>query len=291
MRAAPRAAATAPPQPGGAVLDTGCLYIVATPIGNLQDITARAVRILKGTATLACEDTRRCKILLRHIGAEPVELIPLHQRNEAAASRLALRRLMAGRDVALVSDAGTPLVSDPGVLLVREAVRHGVAVVPIPGPSALTAVLAATPLAAGRFVFEGFLPARAGARRTALGPLLRRAEATVFFEAPHRIEATLADCVELGAGARPITVARELTKAFETILTGSVAAVAARLGVPRGEYVCVLAGAAAPPLMAAEEVLDALLDELPPAQAARLAAKLTGTPRAELYRRALARRP
>ncbi len=291
MRQAPRQLATAFRQTGEATLDTGCLYVVATPIGNLEDITARAVRILKATPTLTCEDTRRCRILLRHIGAEPSELIPLHERNEAAASRLALRRLAAGRDVALVSDAGTPLVSDPGFELVRQAAQEGVRVVPIPGPSALTAALSASPVAGGRFVFEGFLPARRTARRAALERVLRRPEAVVFFEAPHRIEATFADLVDLGAAERPITVARELTKVFETILHGSVADVAAELGAPRGEYVCILAGAAAPPLADAEGVLEALLEELPPAQAARLAGKLTGAPRAALYQQATLHRP
>ena len=269
-----------------AVLDIGCLYVVATPIGNLEDITARAVRILKTTPTLACEDTRRCRILLRHIGAEPSELIPLHERNEMAASRLALRRLKAGKDVALVSDAGTPLVSDPGFALVREATAAGIAVIPIPGPSALTAALSASPAPAGQFFFEGFLPPRRSARRATLERLLKRPEATVFFEAPHRIAATLADLVELGAADRPLTVARELTKAFETILHGPVAQVADQLGAPRGEYVCILAGAASPPLAAADAVLETLLEELPPAQAARLASQLTGASRAALYRRA-----
>ncbi len=291
MTPAPRQLATAFRQTREANLDTGCLYVVATPIGNLEDITARAVRILKATPTLTCEDTRRCRILLRHIGAEPSELIPLHERNEAAASRLALRRLVAGRDVALVSDAGTPLVSDPGFELVRQAAQDGVPIVPIPGPSALTAALSASPVAGGRFVFEGFLPARQTARRAALAHRLRRPEAVVFFEAPHRIEATFADLVDLGAAERPITVARELTKVFETILHGSVAAVAAGLGAPRGEYVCILAGAAAPPLAEAEGVLDALLEELAPAQAARLASKLTGASRATLYQQATLRRP
>lgn len=269
-----------------AILDTGCLYVVATPIGNLEDITARAVRILKTTPTLACEDTRRCQILLRHIGAEPGELIPLHERNEAAAGRLALRRLRAGGNVALVSDAGTPLVSDPGFALVRDAAAEGIAVIPIPGPSALTAALSASPAPAGRFFFEGFLPPRRSARRAALERLLKRTEATVFFEAPHRMAATLADLVDLGAAERPLTIARELTKAFETILHGPVAQVASRLGTPRGEYVCILAGTTEPPLAAADAVLETLLEELPPAQAARLASKLTGAPRAALYRRA-----
>lgn len=264
------------------------MYVVATPIGNLEDITARAAATLRKVAVVACEDTRRSLVLLRHVGAAPAELMALHDHNEAEASRRALDRLAAGRDVALISDAGTPLLSDPGFELVRLACERGIRVTPIPGPSALMAVLCASPVAAGgRFFFEGFLPPRRAAREAALAEALRRAQATVFFEAPHRIAQTLETLAGLGAAKRPITVARELTKAFETILHGEVAQVAARIGTPRGEFVCLLGGAEAPAPADGDEALDVLLQELPPAQAARLAARLTGASRKALYRRAV----
>ena len=263
------------------------MYVVATPIGNLEDITARAAATLRKVAVVACEDTRRSAVLLRHVGAAPAELIALHDHNEAAASRRALDRLAAGRDVALISDAGTPLLSDPGFELVRLACEEGVRVTPVPGPSAVMAALSASPVAGGRFFFEGFLPPRSAARKAALAEALRRPHATVFFEAPHRIAHTLADLMALGAAKRPITVARELTKAFETILHGEVAQVAAQIGSPRGEFVCVLGGADAPALADGAKALDVLLQELPPAQAARLAARLTGVSRQALYQRAV----
>ena len=273
-----------------ALRNTGNLYVVATPIGNLEDITARAARVLQSVEILACEDTRRCRILLRHLGANPTELISLHDHNESAATRRVLARLASGRDVALVSDAGTPLVSDPGFELVREAHRAGVAVTPVPGPSALTAALSASPLPAGRFFFEGFLPARGGPRRQALSQLLRRRATTVFFEAPHRVARTLADLDELGAGERRITLCRELTKAFETIVHGAVTEVAQRVGPLKGEFVCVLEGSREAAAGDSEGVLTTLLEELPPAQAARLTARLTGESRTRLYRLAARRR-
>ena len=272
-----------------ALRNTGNLYVVATPIGNLEDITARAARILQSVETLACEDTRRCRILLRHLGANPAELISLHDHNESAATRRALARLASGRDVALVSDAGTPLVSDPGFELVREAHRAGVAVAPVPGPSALTAALSASPLPAGRFFFEGFLPARGGPRRQALSQLLRRRTTTVFFEAPHRVARTLADLDELGAGARRITLCRELTKVFETIVHGAVTEVAQRVGPLKASSSAFWKVPGRRKTSAGEGVLATLLEELAPAQAARLTARLTGESRAELYRLATRR--
>lgn len=270
--------------------NAGSLFVVATPIGNLQDITVRAAETLRQATVVACEDTRRSAVLLRSVGATPKELIALHDHNETGASRRALARLAAGCDVALIADAGTPLVSDPGFELVRLAWQAGARVTPIPGACAVTAALSASPVAASRFFFEGFLPARAAARKATLEAVLRRTEATVFFEAPHRIARTLADLAQLGAAARPITVARELTKTFETILHGTVAEVADQVGAPRGEFVCVLGGAEARGGAEANEVLDVLAQELPPTQAARLAARLTGASRQALYQRALRRR-
>ncbi len=272
-----------------ALRNTGCLFVVATPIGNLSDITARAVDALKKVEIVACEDTRRCRTLLRHVGAVPMELVSLHDQNETAASRRVLERLKAGSDVALVSDAGTPLLSDPGFELVRLAFDGGIRVVPVPGVSAVTAAVSASPIAANRFTFEGFLPARAQRRREVLSSMLARREATVFFEAPHRIVDTLGDLLDLGAAKRRILVCRELTKMFETIVHGTVASVADAIETPRGEYVCILAGGGEErPLLSGGEVLGVLLEELPPSRAARLAARLTGADRAELYRQAVA---
>lgn len=266
--------------------NTGTLYVVATPIGNLEDITLRAAKVLKAVETVACEDTRRCRVLLRHLEAAPAELLSLHDRNEAAATRRVMARLANGADVALVSDAGTPLLSDPGFELVRAAHRAGTVVTPIPGPSALTAALSASPLPAAPFTFEGFLPARKGPRRRTLLGLLRRAETTVFFEAPHRLEETLADLEELGAGDRQVTVCRELTKVFETIVHGPVSEALSRIGPLKGEFVCILEGSRTPPVSDGAALLELLLAELPPGRAARLAARATGESRAALYRKA-----
>ena len=227
--------------------------------------------------------------MLRHVGAAPTEVISLHDRNETAASRRALERLRAGADVALVSDAGTPLLSDPGYELVRLAFDAEIRVVPVPGVSAVTAALSASPVAANRFTFEGFLPPRRRRRREVLSGMLERPEATVFFEAPHRIADALADLLDLGAAEREIVLCRELTKVFETIVHGRVAAVADAIEAPRGEFVCILAGSGKErPLLSGSEVLDVLLEELPPSRAARLAARLTGADRTELYRQAVA---
>ena len=265
-----------------ALRNTGCLFVVATPIGNLSDITARAVNALKEVEIVACEDTRRCRTLLRHIGAAPTELISLHDRNETAASRRVLERLRAGADVALVSDAGTPLLSDPGF-------EADIRVIPVPGVSAVTAAVSASPIAANRFSFEGFLPPRRQRRREVLSSMLARREPTVFFEAPHRIADTFKDLLDLGAAKREIVVCRELTKMFETIVHGTVAGVADALETPKGEFVCIVDGCGeeSPPL-SGDEVLRVLLEELPPSRAARLAARLTGADRRALYRQAVA---
>ena len=281
----------APGAPTSGDAAAGRLYIVATPIGNLADITVRAVDILKSVRIVACEDTRRTRTLLAHIGAAPAQLLTLHDHNEAHASERVLGHLLAGCDVALVSDAGTPSISDPGFELVRLAWRRGIAATPIPGPSAITAALAASPIAVNRFRFEGFLPAKSAARRAALERLLRSDVAVVFFEAPHRLRDTLAEIVNLGGGDRALVLCRELTKRFETIRQDTVAALLADgEALSRGEFVCILDVGTAPPPGDVETILHALADELPAAQAAKLAARITGAPRRALYEQAIALR-
>jgi 16S rRNA (cytidine1402-2'-O)-methyltransferase len=214
----------------------GTLYVVGTPIGNLEDITFRAVRVLRESALIACEDTRHTRKLLERYGiATP--LVSYHEHNETERSRELIARLMAGETLAMVSDAGMPLVSDPGYRLVSSAVEHGIAVTPVPGPSALLAALAASGLATDAFYFGGFLPAKAGQRQRALGALTAVDATLVFYEAPHRIIETLGD-IERVLGPRRVVVARELTKIHEEFLRGSAAEVrqtlAARGGV-KGE--------------------------------------------------------
>ena len=272
---------------------SGRLYVVATPIGNLADLAPRAVEILKSVPIVACEDTRRSRLLLAHVGAAPARLVALHDHNEAAASRRVVAKLCAGDDVALICDAGTPLVSDPGFELLRQAWRAGVPVTPLPGPSAVTAALSVSPIAVQRFRFEGFLPAKAAARRRTLQRALAADVAVVFFEAPHRLRDTLADLEALGGGTRQLLVCRELTKRFETLSFATVAELRSTDAVlDRGEFVCILSSAPQPPPESARAsaVVEALAAELPAGQAARLAAKITGQPRARLYRQALALR-
>lgn len=267
----------------------GRLYIVATPIGNLADVTWRSADILKAVPIVACEDTRRTRALLAHVGAAPRRLVAMHDHNEDRATERLVAELDGGSDVALVSDAGTPLISDPGFELVRAAWQRGIPVTPVPGCSAITAALAASPIPINRFRFEGFLPTRRAVRRDALKRLLAEDAAVVFFEAPHRLPDVLDDLVECGAGDRSMLICRELTKRFETLSFGTVDEILASGTVlDRGEFTCVLApalaqadGDEADPAVAA--VVEVLAAELPPAQAARLASRITGRPRAELY--------
>ena len=273
----------------------GRLYIVATPIGNLGDVTLRSTDILKAVPIVACEDTRRTRALLAHIGAAPGRLVRLDDHTEEAATERLVAELDGGTDVALVSDAGTPLISDPGFELVRAAWRHGVQITPVPGCSAITVALAASPIPINRFRFEGFLPTRPGPRRDALARLLVEDVAVVFFEAPHRMRDVLRDLAESGAGARSLLICRELTKRFETLTFSTVDETLANSDIvlDRGEFTCVLAPARGSAdggnaNSGAATVVKALAAELPPAQAARLASRITGRPRAELYDLALA---
>jgi 16S rRNA (cytidine1402-2'-O)-methyltransferase len=220
----------------------GVLYVVATPIGNLEDMTLRALRVLKEADLIAAEDTRHTRRLLNHYGIR-TPLTSYHEHNETEKARSLVKRLCAGNTVALVSDAGTPAISDPGYDLVRVAVEAGVPVVPVPGPSALTAVLSAGGLPTDRFVFEGFLPARKGERRERLTSLREEGRTLVFYEAPHRLKEALADLAEI-FGPRDIVLARELTKVHEEFMRGPIDEVISRLAhqEPRGEVVVVVRG-------------------------------------------------
>lgn len=220
----------------------GTLFLVSTPIGNLEDITLRALRVLKEAAVIAAEDTRRTRGLLVHhsIGTPTLSL---HEHNERDRLPLLLARLRAGEDVALVTDAGTPLVSDPGADLVQAARAEGITVVAVPGPSALLTALVGSGLPAETFTFLGFPPSRAGERLRWLQALAAEPRTTIFFEAPHRIEATLRDLGVLVPDRR-IAVGRELTKLHEQVLTGPAAQVLAELGPPRGEFTVVVSGPA-----------------------------------------------
>jgi len=214
---------------------TGCLYLVATPIGNLEDITLRAIRILKEVDLIACEDTRQTQKLLQHYGIRK-ELVSYHEHNELTRAPELVIELEQGAKAALVSDAGTPVISDPGHHLVTLCLRHHIAVVPIPGPSAFVAALAASGLPSEEFLFVGFLPPRIGARRKALDALKAESRTLVLYEAPHRLVETLADAADI-LGARPAVIAREVTKIHEEFLRGHLNELleSARKRAPRGE--------------------------------------------------------
>ena len=272
----------------------GVLYIVPTPIGNLEDITERARRVLGQVAIIAAEDTRRCRKLLQLLDIPAPHIIALHEHNEAAAAGGVLKLLDDGQDVALVSDAGTPLLSDPGHLLLRELWARAEVptgqpkVVPLPGPSAITTLLCACPLPLNQFSFDGFLPAKAQPRKQRLKALLSAESATVIFEAPHRIEATLSLVAEL-APARRVFVGRELTKLHESLQLGTAADLLVRMradSAQKGEFVLVIEGQPAAPqesLPQVQRLIEIIGEEIPPAQTARLVAKITGRRKSEIY--------
>ncbi len=270
----------------------GVLYVVATPIGNLGDISARTREILAGVSVVAAEDTRHSGQLLREMGLER-PLVSLHEHNERARAGELVARLAAGESVALVSDAGTPLVSDPGFLLVRAAIEAGITVSPVPGPCAAIAALSAAGLPGDRFCFEGFLPARAIARRRRLAELARETRTLVIYEAPHRIADCLTDLAEACGRDRRASVARELTKHFETFYRGSLGELMDRAATDadmrRGECVVIVEGAAetGPDESRLDETLAVLLEFLPASAAAAATAKLTGARRKDAYARAL----
>lgn len=270
---------------------TGILYVVATPIGNLADLGQRARAVLGEVDVVVAEDTRHTGRLLAHHGIS-ARLESLHEHNERRRAPEILDRLLAGTSFALVSDAGTPLVSDPGYVLVRGAAEAGVPVVPIPGPSAFLCALSVAGLPVERFAFEGFLPAARGPRGARLEGLADDPRTLVFLEAPHRVAASLeAMCAAFGGGRR-VVIARELTKRHETIIRTTLEKAACQVGTPRGEYVLVVAGRerVRETPAAAERTLGVLLEALPLRQAVDLASRATGVPRKRLYRLALDRR-
>jgi 16S rRNA (cytidine1402-2'-O)-methyltransferase len=282
---------------GGQQYPPGCLYMVATPIGNLADLTLRAIYVLSRVDAVACEDTRVSAQLLRHLGLDK-PLVALHAHNEQQATGALLERLARGESVACVSDAGTPAISDPGATLVARAAAAGHRIVPVPGASSAAAAVSVAGDGAGSgFRFIGFLPAKGGERREALAAALATPGTAVLFEAPHRIEA-LTQALAEGAPGRRITLCRELTKQFETVATLPAAELPAWLAADanrcRGEFVLVLHAVAAVVSdglpAAALSALQVLLRELPLKQAVALAAELTGAPRNALYDEALRQR-
>ena len=265
------------------------LHVVATPIGNLGDLSPRAREVLADVAAVCAEDTRRSGQLLAHFGID-TPLLALHEHNEQQLAERLVARLLAGDSLALVSDAGTPLVSDPGYRLVRAARAAGIRVSPVPGPSALSAALSVAGLPSDRFAFEGFLPAKASARRERLGELAGEARTLVFYESSHRIDESLADLRVAFGDGRPAVLARELTKLFETVLDGSLADLHARVVADpdqrKGEFVLVVQGRgedADATLVEGLRVYAILARHLPPSAAAKLAAEITGASRKALY--------
>lgn len=272
------------------------LYVVATPIGNLGDITLRALDILQRVDRVAAEDTRVSGKLLAHFNISK-PLISVREHNERAAAEGVIARIVAGDAVAYVSDAGTPAVSDPGARLVAAVRAAGLRVVPVPGVSAVTAALSVAGLESGQWLFHGFLPPKSGARRAQLQALAALPCALVFYEAPHRIEETLADMAAVLDGARFVTLARELTKRFETVVTLPLSEAPGWLAADpdnvRGEFVVVVHPPVTEVAVDAEamRVLDILQGALPPTLAAKLASQITGRSKAELYRMSLALKP
>lgn len=275
----------------------GTLYIVATPIGNLEDLSPRASNVLSKVDVVAVEDTRHSGRLLQHLGLQK-RMIALHDHNERVRAGSLLDELEAGLDVALISDAGTPLISDPGYVLVREARNRGLTVSPIPGPCAIVTALSAAGLPTDRFLFVGFLPAKRTGRRTALEELGQERATLVFYESPHRILDAMRDLVKVFGESREVVLGRELTKTFETFYSGGMGEVLEKLESDphgtKGEFVVMVRGAE--PVETGEEcgaldvdrLIRLLMAELPVKKVARMAAELTGLSKNELYQRALA---
>lgn len=268
----------------------GCLHVVATPIGNLGDLSPRALEILKSVDRIAAEDTRHTRQLLAAFGVSAT-LVALHEHNEAEKSGQLVERLLVGEQIALVSDAGTPLVSDPGFRFVKAAREAGIRVSPVPGACAAIAALSVAGIASDRFVFEGFLPSKAATRRDRLQALAAESRTLIFYESSHRIEATLVDAADAFGPQRHAVVARELTKHFETVLDGRLPDLHAQIRADpdqqRGEFVLVVEGAPQgdddADLVLGRRAYAILREHLSPSQAARLAADISGIARKRLY--------
>lgn len=267
----------------------GTLHVIATPIGNLGDLSPRALDTLRSVSAICAEDTRHTRQLLAHYGLER-PLVALHEHNEEQLADKLVARLQAGESLALVSDAGTPLVSDPGFRLVRAARAAGIAVSPVPGACAFVAALSVAGLPSDRLVFEGFLPAKGNARRERLTTLAAETRTLAFYESAHRIEETLTDMATVFGAQRHAVIARELTKLFETVLDGTLedlqARVAADANQRKGEFVVLVAGAGEDEdarIIEGRRLYAKLGEHLPPSTAAKLAAELSGAPRKALY--------
>ena len=268
----------------------GRLWVVATPIGNLEDLGERAKRVLCEVALIAAEDTRHSAGLLARIGSH-ARTVALHEHNEREQCARLVGQLLAGDDIALISDAGTPLISDPGFRLVRAARAAGIVVSPVPGASAAIAALSIAGLPSDRFVFEGFLPARSSARCERLQALVAEPRTLIFYESSHRIVESLTDMVAMFGATRDAVIARELTKLYETVLGGTLQRLVDQVNADpnqqRGEFVVLVSGAsdddADAVLAEGRRVFTLLRDELPAARAAKLAAAITGAPRKALY--------
>lgn len=270
------------------------LYVVATPLGNLDDMTPRAIQVLRTVQFIAAEDTRHSGRLLQHFAIN-TPLFALHEHNEDEGAARVLELLTRGKSVALISDAGTPLISDPGFRVVRAVRAAGVTVIPVPGPSAAIAALSAAGLPTDRFVFEGFLPPRLAARQARLAQLNAETRTLVFYESAHRIVESVQDMVAMLGADRRGVIARELTKLYEEIYDAPLGELVAWLTSDdrhqKGEFVVLVAGREGREegaMLAAENVLRVLLAELPLKQAAKLAAEITGINKNELYQKALA---
>jgi 16S rRNA (cytidine1402-2'-O)-methyltransferase len=267
----------------------GTLYVVATPIGNLGDLSPRAREALAAVDAICAEDTRHTQPLLSAFGIDK-PLIALHEHNEAEQATKLVARLQAGQTLALVSDAGTPLVSDPGYRFVREVRAAGLGVSPIPGACAAIAALSIAGIPSDRFCFEGFLPAKSSARRERLQALARETRTLVFYESSHRIEESLVDFIGVFGGEREAVLARELTKLFETVLGDTLAAILERVRADenqrKGEFVLIVRGCEddqAAVLAEGKRLYSKLVEHMKPSQAAKLAAELSGAPRKALY--------
>lgn len=273
---------------------TGKLFIVATPIGNLDDITFRAFEVLKSVDFVLAEDTRHSKKLLSHLDiSKPIRAF--HEHNEREKTKAIISEIYSGKSIALISDAGTPLISDPGYFLVAQAKKEGLKVVPIPGPTALITALSASGLASDSFTFLGFLPSKQTARIKLLIGLAGRTETIIFYESPKRVLATLTDMQTIFGDSREVCLAKELTKAFETIHTGSIPNLIEYLTIDqnhqKGEFVILISATHKIDLAEAEIQLDSLLPilcaEMGTSKAAKIAAKITGIDKKKCYKRAM----